>query len=60
MEELIKLARENNQLLKDNNRMLKELINVVNIWLYNHNQENDNDFNRNILANLISSFITGR
>lgn len=60
MEELIRLARENNQLLKDNNRMLKELINVVNIWLSNHNQENDNDFNRNILANLISSFITGR
>lgn len=60
MEELIRLVRENNKLLKDNNRMLKELINVVNIWLSNHNQENDNDFNRNILANLISSFITGR
>jgi nitrate reductase NapAB chaperone NapD len=60
MEELMRLERENNQLLKDNNRMLKELINVVNVWLSHHGQENDNDFARNILANLISSFITGR
>lgn len=60
MEELIRLARENNQLLKDNNRMLKELINVVNVWLSHHAQENDNDFYRNVLANLISSFITGK
>ena len=60
MEELIRLARENNQLLKDNNRMLKEIINVINVWLAHHNQENVNDFDRNVLANLISSFITGR
>ena len=60
MEELIRLARENNQLLKDNNRMLREIINVINIWLAYHNEENDRDFNRNVLANLISSFMTGR
>lgn len=60
MEELIRLARENNQLLKDNNRMLREIINVINIWLAHHQEENDNDFNRNVLANLISSSITGR
>ena len=58
MEELIRLAKENNQLLKDNNRMLGEIINVINIWLATHNQENTNDFDRNILANLISSHIT--
>ena len=60
MEELLRLARENNQLLKDNNRMLREIINVINVWLSHHAQENDNDFARNVLANLISSFVTGR
>lgn len=60
MEELIRLARENNQLLKDNNRMLREIINAINIWLAHHQEENANDFDRNVLANLISSSITGR
>lgn len=60
MEELIRLAKENNQLLKDNNRMLKEIINVINIWLSHHAQENSNDFDRNVLANLVSSFIIGK
>ena len=60
MEELIRLAKENNQLLKDNNRMLKEIIMAINIWLANHNGENDRDFVRNVLANLISSYMTGR
>lgn len=60
MEELIRLAKENNQLLKDNNRMLREIITVINVWLANHNQENSNDFDRNILANLISSCIIGK
>ena len=59
MEELIRIAKENNQLLKDNNRMLREIINVINIWLSHHAQENSNDFDRNVLANLISSRITG-
>jgi hypothetical protein len=58
MEELIRLAKENNELLKDNNRMLKEIINVVNIWLSKHASENTDDFERNILANLISSHLT--
>lgn len=60
MDELIRLAIENNQLLKDNNRMLKDIINAINIWLAHHQEENDNDFNRNVLANLVSSSITGR
>lgn len=60
MEELIRLAKENNQLLKDNNRMLREIINAINIWLARNQEENANDFDRNILANLISSTITGR
>jgi hypothetical protein len=37
-----------------NNLMLKDLCNVVNVYLANHSSENENDFGRNILANLIS------
>lgn len=46
------------QLLKEtheNNVMLKQICKVINIHLLNHNQENANDFGRNILANLISN-----
>ncbi len=60
MEELIRLAKENNELLKANNKMLNEIIMVINVWLSHHANENDNDFYRNVLANLISSLMTGR
>ena len=59
MEELIRLAKENNALLKDNNRMLQEIIEFINIYLANVTSENNSDFGRNIIANLISSRITG-
>lgn len=58
MEELLRLTKENNDLLKDNNRMLKELINVVNIFLSKAKDENNQDFERNLIANLISSHMT--
>ena len=48
------------QLIKEtheNNIMLKEIIKVINTYLSNHNNENDNDFFRNVLANLISNGI---
>jgi hypothetical protein len=48
------------QLLKEtheNNVMLKEIIRFINTYLSNHNNENDNDFFRNVLANLISNGI---
>lgn len=35
--------------------MLKQIIKVINTWFAHHNQENANDFDRNVLANLISS-----
>ena len=38
----------------ENNIMLKQIIRVINTYISHHNQENDNDFNRNVLANLIS------
>lgn len=39
----------------ENNVMLKQICKVINMYLANHHQENEDDFNRNILANLISN-----
>lgn len=39
----------------ENNIMLKQIIKVLNTYIAHHNQENSNDFDRNVLANLISS-----
>lgn len=39
----------------ENNIMLKQICKVINMYLANHHQENEDDFNRNILANLISN-----
>lgn len=41
----------------ENNVMLKQIIKVINTYLARHHQENEDDFNRNVLANLISSTI---
>ena len=46
------------QLIKEtheNNIMLKQIIKVINTWLSHHNQENSNDFDRNVLANFVSN-----
>ena len=40
-----------------NNQMLSQLCRVVNMYLANHHKENEDDFGRNVLANLISQFI---
>ena len=42
-------------LIHENNLMLRDICAVINTYLANHNQENENDFSRNVLANLISS-----
>ena len=39
----------------ENNTMLRQIIGVINYWLSNANAENSNDFDRNVLANLISN-----
>ena len=39
----------------ENNIMLKQIIKVINTYIAHHNQENSNDFDRNVLANIISS-----
>ena len=41
----------------ENNVMLRQIIKVINTYLARHHQENEDDFNRNVLANLISSTI---
>ena len=41
----------------ENNIMLKQIIKAINTWLSHHNQENSNDFDRNVLANMISSIL---
>lgn len=46
------------QLIKEtheNNIMLRQIIKVINTWLSHHNQENANDFNMNVIANIISN-----
>lgn len=58
IEELLKLTKENNKLLRENNKMLKDIINFINIYLSKINSENQQDFERNVLANLISSHMT--
>ena len=42
-------------LLRDNNRMLKEIIAYINLKESQSDNENINDFFRNIVANMISS-----
>lgn len=38
----------------ENNRMLKSIISVINTYLSRHHQENEEDFRRNLLANMLS------
>ena len=48
LEQLIKETQENNI-------MLRQIIKVINTWIKHHTQENANDFNMNVIANLVSS-----
>ena len=41
----------------ENNIMLRQIIKVINTWIKHHPQENANDFNMNVIANLISNGI---
>lgn len=41
----------------ENRVMLKQIISVLNYWLSHASQENDHDFGRNVLANLISNLV---
>lgn len=37
-----------------NNKLLNQIIGVLNNLIVKHNQENDEDFTRNVVANLVS------
>ena len=39
----------------ENNIMLRQFISLARHYIYNANQENENDFGRNVLANLLSN-----
>lgn len=41
----------------ENNRMLKSIISVINTYLSRHHQENEEDFGRNVLANILSEIL---
>jgi len=41
----------------ENNVMLRQIIRVINTYLSRHHQENEDDFNRNVLANLLSGVL---
>lgn len=41
----------------ENNIMLRNIIKYLNTTLAHHNQENSNDFDRNVLANILSGML---
>ena len=38
----------------ENNIMLRQIIKVINTYISRHHQENEDDFGRNVLANILS------
>ena len=40
----------------ENNYMLRQICHVINVYMSRHNDENNEDFIRNVLANLISGY----
>ena len=55
-----RLQRALNELyseVHENNLMLRQIIGVINTHLAHHHQENEDDFGRNVLANLISGMV---
>ena len=56
---MIRTLKEILELLKDNNRMLKEIIRYINYINAHTDAENNNDFVRNVVANLVSNRIPG-
>lgn len=52
---LFKLLERIDKETHQNNIMLKQICNAINMYLKNHNRENEDDFGRNVLANLMSN-----
>lgn len=49
------MTEENNKILKQNNRMLKKIMDYIYYVTANSDEENANDFVRNIVANMASN-----
>lgn len=56
---MIRTLKEILELLKENNKMLKEIIRYINYINAHAETENNNDFVRNVVANLVSNRIPG-
>lgn len=56
---ILYLARENNALARENNRMLRAITEYLIREAANADNENTQDFGRNVLANLISNMLEG-
>lgn len=54
-DELLDIAYENNHLLKENNKMLKQIIKFINYYYGNIKNDNEGEFVRNIFANVFSN-----
>ena len=54
---LLDSIKQLRQVVMENNRLLHQVVDVVNVYLANHQKENEDDFGRNVLANLISGAI---
>lgn len=48
------------RLIKENNKMLKQIIAYINYINSKADSENENDFVRNVIANLISNSFIGK
>ena len=43
----------------ENNIMLHQICDVINVYLGRHHRENEDDFGRNVLANIVSNVFDG-
>ena len=53
--------REERQLLEEvheNNIMLHQICDVINVYLGRYHRENEDDFGRNVVANIVSKIIS--
>lgn len=48
-------THENNILLKENNKLLNQLIQIAKVEILHARREDEDDFGRNVLANIISN-----
>ena len=56
-EEVLERLEDIEEEVHENNIMLRQIIKVINTILSRHHQENEDDFGRNVMANLVSEVI---